>query len=319
MKNTNDNSLKNLEKIISETQIQEENTLFESFDGAKLFVRKFFPQRNFNQDVQTQKISGFVLGLHGFGEHSGRYADVAKLVCSHNYAFVNFDARGHGKSLPIKGDAPNSHALVLDVLSVWNFALNSLSKYLSEDCFRGVLGHSFGSLMATYALPLFANNCEHVFLSSPCYEVSQKVPIWKKKLALTLPKIVPLVQVPVQINSEVLSLNPTNNSNYVADNMNMFSISVRYGEVFLSLVNEKLASHNAKKVPHDIVMAIGAFDSLCHPEAMKRVFEFFPSNQKKLHVLQNSGHEIFNEVCEQKLQALSVLNSWLERKKTHSF
>ena len=36
--------------------------------------------------------------VHGFGEHSGRYADMASYLNSKDISVVTLDLRGHGKS-----------------------------------------------------------------------------------------------------------------------------------------------------------------------------------------------------------------------------
>ena len=65
---------------------------FEVHDGLQLYYQRWLP------DSQA---SASVVVLHGFTEHSGRYAQLAEALSGHGYAVYAMDLRGHGKS---KGD-----------------------------------------------------------------------------------------------------------------------------------------------------------------------------------------------------------------------
>lgn len=101
----------------------ERTEYLKSFDGTELFFRCFAPAGIADGE---SKVEGLVLAVHGFGEHSGRYADLAEQACQRNMLFACFDIRGHGKSGPRRGDVENLHALVLDVLFVVNHSRSIL-------------------------------------------------------------------------------------------------------------------------------------------------------------------------------------------------
>lgn len=291
--------------------VSERAEILKSFDGNDIFFRCFTPKK---REGHEYKIEGLVLAVHGFGEHSGRYADVAEAVCARNVAFACFDLRGHGKSGPRRGDAENLHAMILDVLFVVNHARGLLGIAHKPDIFYGIFGHSFGALLVTYAASILNVSCPPLFLSSPCYRLKQKVPNWKKMVAKSLPAFLPTLPVPLQILPENLSENPTNNGAYMADELNLFNITSRMGELFLNSLDMSLIKNAIPLIKAPLKIVCGARDKLVDTAAVKECLPLFSSGQASFQEIAEAGHEIFNERDTQRQEALSLLLSWIETK-----
>ncbi|MEN9810455.1 MAG: hypothetical protein RLZZ488_2022 [Pseudomonadota bacterium] len=289
----------------------ERTEYLKSFDGTELFFRCFAPAGIAESE---SKIEGLVLAVHGFGEHSGRYAELAEEACSKNMLFACFDLRGHGKSGPRRGDVENLHALVLDVLFVVNHARSLLGLHNKKELFFGLLGHSFGGLLVTYAASILQDSCPPVFLSSPCYRVLQNVPQWKKMAAVTLPKIVPLAPVPIDIKPENISENPENNAAYVADEMNLVSISARFGAIFLGSMQEDMVNRAAQSVRSPITLVFAGGDKLVDPARTKAVAPLFPKGRLRTLEIEGAGHEIFNELPKYRKPAVAEFVRWIEQR-----
>jgi len=285
----------------------ERTEFLKTFDGNDLFFRCFSPKGRAN-------LEGLVLAVHGFAEHSGRYAEVAEAVCAKGLAFACFDLRGHGKSGPRRGDAENLHAMILDVLFVTNHARSILGLSKRTDLFFGLLGHSFGALLVTYAAHLLHDTCPPLFLSSPLYRVKQDVPLWKKFAARALPRVSPLLPVPIGISPENISRNPENNAAYVADELNLFSISARFGEILLGSVNEDHIKASAAGIKAPVTICYGAKDTLVDVAATQTVFPLFPSRNTRLVPIAEGGHEIFNEVPAVRAEAIAELVKWIDER-----
>ena len=285
----------------------ERTEFLKTFDGTDLFFRCFAPRGRGN-------LEGLVLAVHGFAEHSGRYAEVAEAVCAKGLAFACFDLRGHGKSGPRRGDAENLHAMILDVLFVTNHARSilALSKPGDRDLFFGLLGHSFGALLVTYAAHILHDTCPPLFLSSPLYRVKQPVPQWKKLAVRALPRVSPLVPVPIGIAPENISRNPENNAAYVADELNLTTITARFGELFLASVDERNIAASAAGIKAPVTVCYGAKDTLVDTAATQTVFPLFPSRHKRIAPIAEGGHEIFNEVLAVRAEAIAELVRWVE-------
>ena len=84
--------------------------------------------------------------IHGLGEHSGRYHDLAMFLNHHNISVAGLDLRGHGISEGIRGHAPSYDAIMDDI--------DSFLQLLNQE-FTGIplflMGHSLGgNLVLTY-------------------------------------------------------------------------------------------------------------------------------------------------------------------------
>src|SRR5437762_13963804 len=62
---------------------------FQSFDGLPLFFELHQPET---------RARAIVVIVHGYGEHSGRYGEVADRLVASGFAVLAFDYRGHGRS-----------------------------------------------------------------------------------------------------------------------------------------------------------------------------------------------------------------------------
>lgn len=287
----------------------ERTEYLKSFDGTELFFRCFAPAGI--ADTES-KIEGLVLAVHGFGEHSGRYAELAEQVCSRNMLFACFDLRGHGKSGPRRGDVENLHALVLDVLFVVNHSRSLLGLQQKKELFFGLLGHSFGGLLVTYAASILQDNCPPIFLSSPLFRIRQEVPQWKKFAAAALPRLLPLAPVPVDIVPANLSENPENNAAYMADESNLFSISARFGHVFLGSVNDEMIRRAIESLRTHVTLVFAGGDKLVDSAKTRSLIPAFPKGRIKSQELAGAGHEIFNELPKYKEEAVSAFLKWID-------
>lgn len=286
----------------------ERTEYLKSFDGTALFFRCFTPKKRENKE---SKIEGLILAVHGFGEHSGRYAELAAEVCNKNLAFACFDLRGHGKSGPRRGDAENLHACVLDVLFMVNHARSILGISNKNQTFFGIIGHSFGGLLVTYAASILHDSCPPLFLSSPCYRTLQIIPQWKKTVAAIVPYFAPLTPLPIGIPPENLSENVLNNTAYAADSLNLFSITARFGSIFLYSMNEAQIQNAAVSIKTPVKIVCGSLDKLVDAQKARSVFPLFQSENKSLSFIEGAGHEIFNEKAPARAVALEHLFSWI--------
>ncbi|KAB8036775.1 alpha/beta fold hydrolase [Silvanigrella paludirubra] len=290
---------------------QERAENIKSFDGNELFFRVYTPAK---KDFSESKLDGVVLAVHGFGEHSGRYPHVAKAVCAKNLAFAIFDIRGHGKSGPSRGDAENLHAMVLDVIFMTNHVKQLLGLTKQKNSFFGLMGHSFGSLLVTYAAAHLADSCPPIFLSSPCYGVKQSIPAWKRFLADKVAKFLPQIVAPIGIPPENLSNNDENNNAAREDSLILKMITARMGNTFLGAVEEKKIIQAIRLISAPVTIVAAADDKLVRLDVTKKCVPYFSHNDSTFKVIQGAGHEIFNETEQFRSQALSDLIQWTEKR-----
>lgn len=288
----------------------ERTELLKSFDGTELFFRCITPAR---KGPHEPPLEGLVLAVHGFAEHSGRYADVARAVCEKRLAFACFDLRGHGNSGPGRGDAENLSAMILDVLFVVNHAQSILGFSQAKPHRFGLFGHSFGALLLTYAAPVLNQSCPPLFLSSPCYAVREKLPAWKVAVARSfIPDLFPKVPVPPGIPLESISNNPENNAAYDVDPLVLQQISTRMGQIFLNSLSPDHVKHAIGLTKAPVTICAGAADKLVDVTATQKFAPLFLTKGSSLQLLEGGGHEIFNELPGPRAAAFSALDAWLD-------
>ena len=107
-------------------------------DGIELFIRENIPPQ----------YKGMICIVHGFGEHSGRYAHVADFFNKNGYAVLAMDNRGHGKSGGKRGHTPSFESYLDDIDIFLNYA-----KTKNESVPLFLYGHSMGgNLILNYVI-----------------------------------------------------------------------------------------------------------------------------------------------------------------------
>ena len=81
-------------------------------EGLNFYVQGWEPE---------QKPKAVIVLVHGFGEHTGRYAHVGEAFNKAGYVLIGFDLRGHGKSGGARGHTPSYDALMDDIADFLKF------------------------------------------------------------------------------------------------------------------------------------------------------------------------------------------------------
>lgn len=163
-------------------------------DGFRLFVQSWEPEDH---------AIGTVAIVHGLGEHSGRYAEVADALVRARYAVTALDWRGHGRT-----DGQRGHVRDYSVL------LDDIGLLVEQVSSRGgelpvfLYGHSLGgNLVLNFALqrqPQIAG----LVVTSPLIRLTSAPPLWKRMLGRMMSRIWPRFSFPGEINPEDLSHDP---------------------------------------------------------------------------------------------------------------
>ena len=101
-------------------------------DGQRLFLR----------DWPSLQARGAVLIVHGLGEHSGRYGQLAAWFNQRGYAVRSYDQRGHGQTPGQRSALRHGDDLLEDLATVYTDYANGLPHAPL------LLGHSMGGLVA---------------------------------------------------------------------------------------------------------------------------------------------------------------------------
>ena len=77
-----------------------------SYDNLNLFAQAWLP------DGETKAVINLI---HGIGEHSSRYSQMAEYYNKNGIAIFAIDYRGHGKSEGKRGHTPSYESLMNDI------------------------------------------------------------------------------------------------------------------------------------------------------------------------------------------------------------
>lgn len=244
--------------------------------------------------------------VHGFGEHSGRYAPVARSLVEAGFSVHGFDYRGHGQA-----DGRRGH---VDQFSEY---LDDLDLFL--DRVRGdvgdrplfLFGHSLGGLIvASWILrrgeePPIAG----AILASPYLGLAMRPSPIKIAAARLVGRLVPWLPFDSGIRSEMLTADPEQQRRVDRDPLFNRTVTPRWFEESRRAQREVLAGAGRIRLP--ILLQVATHDRVASPEVARGFFVLLGSRDRELRTYP-ARHEIFNEVPEIRRQALADLIAWLQ-------
>ncbi len=153
--------------------------------------------------------------IHGFGEHCGRYAGMAKYLNAQGIAVVALDLRGHGRSDGKRGVCKDYSLLSADVDAL-------LAK--TREAFPGlphfIFGHSMGGgLVLHYGLN-HSDDIAGFLVSAPLIRPAEPIPGPLQTVVKILRRIAPNGTLPNPIPGTKVSTVPAEQKIYEADTLN---------------------------------------------------------------------------------------------------
>ncbi|MBX7113321.1 MAG: lysophospholipase [Myxococcaceae bacterium] len=269
-----------------------------------LFYRRFMPEG---------KPRAAVVLLHGTGEHSGRYVEMARKLAKEGYAVFAYDQRGHGKS--------QGYRVYVKDFQDYTQDLNAFMKEVREQlpgAKVALYGHSLGALVAANygegLNQLRQPAPDAVVLSSPPLSELNVSPL-KRMMAMVLGDIPVVDRNLVQNDIDVrdLSHDPSVVAAYEADELNEKFVTPSFGKAFIEAQQRALYHSNDFGPP---VLALSSPDDQVAPQLNTPSFieDGIRTNDKTLVSFPGAGHEIHNEVEPIKSAYYGHLISWLNKR-----
>lgn len=244
-----------------------------------------------------------IILVHGLGEHSGRYENLARHCTDLGFAVHAIDHYGHGKS--------DGHPGYVERFSVYLDGVRALHEYVRQ--LHGetpvfLLGHSMGGLIsAAYLLEQ-----QHAFracvLSGPALKSDAEPPALVMVIVRLLAALLPTVPL-LGLDPAGVSRDPEVVRDYVADAL------VHHGKLTARLIAEMskamrntLAQSGAIRLP--LLIMHGDQDVLTSPAGSQALLDAVSSEDKTLKLYPGLYHEIFNEP--EKDDVLTDMTNWLE-------
>ncbi len=143
--------------------------------GIKLYYRTWLPDK---------PPRGVVAIVHGVGEHTGRYQNLAEALVPAGYIVTGFDQRGHGQSEGQRGH-----------IMAWEEYREDMRVYLAEVAKMApglplfLYGHSMGSLVMPDYLLHYPDGYAGAILSGTAIEPKNSAPAHLVALARFMSRI----------------------------------------------------------------------------------------------------------------------------------
>jgi len=273
-------------------------TWLEMADGQRLFLR----------DWPQPHARGAVLIVHGLGEHSGRYAQLASWFNQRGYAVRSYDQRGHGQSPGRRGALRHGDDLLADLAAVYNDYAAAVPHLPL------LLGHSMGGLVAARAVLDGGVVPGALVLSSPAlrsWESPRMI-----RLAGVLSQLLPNLPLRNGLDASKLSHDAQVVADYRNDPLQHGWITPRLAHFIFSDGAACIADAARLDVP--TLLLVADSDELVDP-AGSRAFARAAAGTGRLttRFFASLYHELFNEAEPGRSQVLMQLGDWLGRQLRH--
>jgi alpha-beta hydrolase superfamily lysophospholipase len=244
--------------------------------------------------------------VHGVGEHSGRYAQVAHCLVEAGCSVYTLDLRGHGRSGGERAVIDRFSHAVADIDQLVDLvAATEKGRPLF------MIGHSMGgALSLCYALE-HQEKLSGLILSAPAVALDG-APWLMRQSSKLLSQIAPRMGA-VAVDPKLVSRDAEMVNAYVTDPLNWHGrLPVRtLAElvVFAERLPRRLSS---LRLP--LLLMHGGDDKLAGVSGSKMVHDGVSSTDKTLRVYPGLYHEIFNELPADRAQVLRDLVEWIEQR-----
>ncbi len=251
--------------------------------------------------VRPDAPKGRVLVLHGYSEHSGRYAHVLNALAERGYAAIASDHRGHGRTARVHGDLESTTAVVSDLAVVHRVLVEGASGVPTV-----VLAHSMGGLFALRYLALYGESVAGAIVNSPAMRIPDSISPAVRLLARGIARVAPAT--PMQT-----FFNPQYNMRDSAAQQAMWDdplvykgrVRARTGAEILRLL--PLTWEGLHRVRCPVLLTHGALDTRVPVSVSEQILDALGAADKGLHVFEGLLHETHNEPEQQ-----AVLSTWLD-------
>ncbi len=264
-----------------------------SADGLGLFHQSWLPDGDGR---------ALVLLVHGLGEHSGRYAHVARTLVDTGYAVHALDHRGHGRSEG-KRAFVKSYDEFMDDLMLFRRHVESQHPGLPLI----VLGHSMGGNLAVGHVLDHQAGVSGLALSGAALQVGDDLSPTQIKIFRAIAKVAPGFR-PQGLSADAISRDPSVVSAYRNDPL-VFTgkISAGLGAALIGAMERFPARYSELTLP--VLVMHGTDDQLADIAGSRALVAGATNADVTSHYYDGLYHEIFNEPEQDRV--LADLVAWI--------
>ncbi len=283
--------------------MEHRESAFKGSGGLELYCQCWRPES------QPKAVLAIV---HGMGEHSGRYGNVAGALVPRGYAVHAFDLRGCGRSPGQRGHI-DAWLQFRDDTGAFLRAVGEQESLVGpppgeRDVPLFLMGHSMGGLIVLDYVLRHPEGLAGTLVSGAGLEPVGVAKPWMVLLAKLLTRVRPSFAIDVELEVAAISRDPAMVEAYAADPLCHSKGSVRWGTESLAAIEWIKAHAGDLAIP--ILMTHGGDDRLVSATGTKAFFDAVASPDKQIHVYPGGYHEPHNDVGHE--QVLADYGDWLD-------
>jgi alpha-beta hydrolase superfamily lysophospholipase len=265
-------------------------------DGTSLYAQMWTP---------SGPIARAVAIVHGLGEHSGRYNEMAEFFASMGLMVLAYDHRGHGRS---GGGLPSFEVLRSDI----DVALEFLRRHGFAK--PTLVGQSMGGGLVLQHALRFPASIGSAVAMSPMLRTAFPPPFWKLWLGRVVGNVWPSFTLRTGIDANDLSHDPEAVRAYLADPWVHRKISAALGLSMIAAGERSLEHAGELSVP--LLLMHGTADRITSHRASE-AFARDAGSWCRLQLWDGLAHDLHHEL--QRTDVLRYIVDWIlvESSETH--
>lgn len=231
---------------------------------------------------------GVLAIVHGYADHSARYAMAMRAFVDKGISCVGLDLRGHGHSGGDRG-----HALRFDEYLDDARELAALVDAKVPVVPRFLLGHSFGGVVAVKTILAKIGAFEALVLSDPYIGLALEVPALKILAGKVASAVVPGLGLPSGLTGAQMTNDAAAARAYDEDPLVFKNVRARWFTETVAAQSEILA--RASEITLPLFVSFGGADPVAKLETARQFFDATRSRRKQWETLEGLKHEPYSE------------------------
>lgn len=273
-----------------------EEAYFDGAGGQRLF------ERVWSHDGPPKAV---VVIVHGYAEHSGRYAYVGEQLVARGYSVRAYDLRGHGHS-----GGPRTHIRsAAEHLSDLDVVLHrACQAHPGRRVF--LLGHSMGGGIVALAASVGRAPVDGIILSGATLPAGDGRGGIMQRLLRIVGRIAPRLPL-IKLKAADVSRDPEIVRLYDADPLN-YRGRMSAGLIAALIRAAARIATDSPSIATPLLVLHGGADALTDPEGSRRLYERVASSDKTIRIYDGLYHEILNEP--ERDQVIADIVAWLDHR-----
>ena len=275
---------------------------FEAVDGLRLYESRWLPDG---------EAAAVLIVVHGFTEHSGRYAQAAERFNRSGYAVAAMDLRGHGRSQGSRAFIKTFDQYVDDLDTQ---LARTRERWPGKPLF--LFGHSMGGTIIIRQAMTRPETIERadvrgIVLSAPALRVADGLFPILRRVTGVVARVLPRLRI-VRLGSSRISRDPKVVADFQNDPLVFHDrFPIRTGAELLAVLDEIQENPQALRLPFFLLQ--GTDDKVVCPRACRRLISRAKSPDKELRLYEGFYHDLLHEIDSE--EVLKDIISWLDARR----